>query len=226
MNLRVPSPATSRVWVLAAGAAGLAGCSEAGGDLVVWLEASADHPLAPLGVIAVFIASGFVAAPLSVVMIPTMVVFGPLEGSLWTAVGATLSGGLFFWLGSRGARLAGRLRRRDADRSRLATLLGRNGVAAVVIARNLPLGPYPVVNLALGATAIRLPQFLVGNLIGLAPWIGLYASTGAEARTLLTSPSPETWWRLAAVVALLVAAGALGSRWLSRRLPPSEPADG
>jgi uncharacterized membrane protein YdjX (TVP38/TMEM64 family) len=202
---------------LAVGATALTGCDTAPIDVVGWIESSAGHPLAPFVVIAVFIVSGFVAAPLSLVMIPTIVVFGPLAGSLWTVIGATLSGALFFWLGSRGSALVDRFRNQSSGGTSLGRLVERNGVVAVAIARNLPLGPYPVVNLALGASPIRMSHFLIGNLIGLTPWIVLYAATGSQARQLLENPSPETWMRLGAVFLVLVGLTYVTSRALARR---------
>jgi uncharacterized membrane protein YdjX (TVP38/TMEM64 family) len=188
------------------------GCSAAADDLVDRLERVSDHPLSPLFVVLIFVAGGFVAAPLTVVMVPTILIYGPILGSLWTVIGATLSGGLFFWLGSRGATLFPRLRPNDGDRSRIGRLIERNGILAVAIARNLPLGPYSVVNLALGATPITLPRFVIGNLLGLLPWIALHALSGAEIRTLLTNPEPAVWVRLAFIVAVIVALAVATSR--------------
>ncbi len=201
------------------------GCSNFGSGLVRWIETTADHPLAPFGVIAVFVLSGFVGAPLSLVMIPTIIVYGPALGTLWTVIGATLGGVLFFWLGARGGSVLKRLNSGPDASSRLGRLLESNGIVAVAVARNLPLGPYPVVNLALGASPVRLPQFVIGNLIGLAPWIALYAVTGAEARALIADPSPETWVRAAAVLAVVVVVSLLVSRKLRRRAPAAD-ADG
>jgi phospholipase D1/2 len=196
----------------------ISGCSSGADELVGWLETAADHPLSPLLVIGVFIASGFVAAPLSVVMIPTIVIYGPVFGSLWTVIGASLAGGLFFWLGSRGADLADRFRGKTADRSRIGDLMERNGIVAVAIARNLPLGPYPLVNLALGASPVSLPQFLVGNAIGLTPWILVYAITGSEVKALLSNPSPEAWMRLGLTLVVVVFVAILVSRRIGGRL--------
>jgi uncharacterized membrane protein YdjX (TVP38/TMEM64 family) len=222
---RPPDSAGARLLAIAVVVTAAAGCGGAGDELVRWIETSADHPLAPLGVIAIFIASGFVAAPLSLIMIPTIVVYGPALGTLWTVIGATLSGVLFFWLGARGATVVGRFRRDTDTSSRLGRLMGDNGIVAVAIARNLPLGPYPVVNLALGASPVRLPQFVIGNLIGLAPWIALYAVTGAEVRALIADPSPSTWLRAAAVLAVVAVVSLLVSRKLRRGAPAAD-ADG
>jgi uncharacterized membrane protein YdjX (TVP38/TMEM64 family) len=207
-----------RLAVVVAALVVASGCSGAADELVGWLESVADHPLAPLIVVAIFIASGFVAAPLSLIMIPTIVVYGPVFGSLWTAIGATLGGALFFWFGSKGGTLVGRLRKASADRSTIGHLVERNGVVAVAIARNLPLGPYPVVNFALGATPISMPQFLIGNLIGLLPWIAVYALTGAELRALLTDPSPDTLLRFGLTIAAVILIVAAASHLVRRRM--------
>jgi uncharacterized membrane protein YdjX (TVP38/TMEM64 family) len=211
------APVAWRTAVVVALMLAATGCSDSTDRLVAWLEAAAEHPLSPLIVIAVFVASGFVAAPLSLIMVPTIVVYGPYLGSLWTVVGASLAGALFFWLGSRGADLAARFGRAKTDRRGLSKLVERNGVAAVAIARNLPLGPYPVVNLALGASPITLPQFLAGNLIGLTPWIAVYAITGAELRTLLSEPTPEAWLRLALTLVAVAALVAVVSAVVASR---------
>jgi phospholipase D1/2 len=181
-------------------------------------------------VIAVFVTTGFVAAPLTAVMVPTIVVLGPLHGSLWTLVGATASGALFFWLGARGSALAGRLGARPALKDRVTRLLEGNGILAVALARNLPLAPYPIVNLALGASPLRLPDFLVGNLLGLLPWVALYAAAGAELRPLLESPSPRSLVvagiSIACLVVVAAAARRLATRLLARPRPTGEPPAG
>lgn len=197
------------------------GCGAPLSELAVWLEAGRDHPAAPLLVIAVFLASGFVAAPLSAVMVPTILVFGPFAGSAWTFLGATASAALFFRLGAGGSALGRRLGARISPDGPLAQLLARDGILAVAALRNLPLAPYPVVNLALGALPLRFADFMIGNTIGLAPWVLLYALTGARLRDLVAEPSPAgaAWACLA--IAALVGAGLggarLATRWLERR---------
>jgi uncharacterized membrane protein YdjX (TVP38/TMEM64 family) len=177
-------------------------------------------------VIAVFVASGFVAAPLSVVMVPTIVVFGPVTGVLLTLVGASLSGALFFALGSTGSSIVGRAVDRLSFAGALARLLRTDGVFAVAVARNLPLGPYPIVNLALGASPVRFAHFMVGNLIGLLPWLILYAFAGSQLRSLLEDPDPGTAVLFGigivtiAVLTFLITRGA--SAFISRRRSETE----
>jgi uncharacterized membrane protein YdjX (TVP38/TMEM64 family) len=206
-------------------AALLGGCSVTP-EVSSWLETSRHHPWAPVVVVAVFVASGFVAAPLSAIMVPTILVFGPLYGSLWTLIGASASGALFFLLGARGAHLVERLAPRPVVADRLKRFLDTNGVLAVATARLIPIAPYPIVNLALGASRLRLIDFLFGNALGLLPWVILYAATGAQVRTLLSDPSPTTVLSALIAVACLAAvslATAHGaSRLLARLRPPGD----
>jgi uncharacterized membrane protein YdjX (TVP38/TMEM64 family) len=176
--------------------------------------------------IALFVASGFVAAPLSAVMLPTLVIFGPVAGSLWTIIGATLSATLFFQLGATGSAVMRRFAGRFSGHRKLNRFLEEDGILAVAIARNLPLAPYPVVNLALGASPVRFDHFLIGNSIGLLPWILLYAAAGSQLRRLLAEPSLDSaLWTVLGFLAL-IGATLLGaraaSRWLVRRRPTGD----
>lgn len=213
---------------LLAAALGLAvlstGCAGSGDSLTGWIEAAQGHPLGPLVVLAAFLVSGFVAAPLTLVMLPTIVIYGPLGGGVLTMVGATLAGALFFQLGARGAGLAARLGAADLERGKLAPLLRRNGIVAVAIARNVPVAPYPIVNFAFGASPVRFRDFLIGNTIGLLPWVVLYSLTGDQLRELAADPSPGRLALLALCIAALIALAALVGKLFRQYAPdPGEP---
>jgi uncharacterized membrane protein YdjX (TVP38/TMEM64 family) len=176
-------------------------------------------------VVAVFVASGFVAAPLSAVMMPTMVLFGPIEGSLWTIVGATASAALFFHLGAGGSAFAERFGARLPVGDRMRRFLESNGIVAVAVARNLPLAPYPLVNLALGASPVTFRHFMIGNSIGLLPWVALYAVAGAQILNLLAAPRASALaWAVLGLVCIVGAtiAAARGASLLLGRYQPSD----
>jgi uncharacterized membrane protein YdjX (TVP38/TMEM64 family) len=224
MNAHSDSPWARRP--LFAAAVGLAvlstGCAGSGEGLTAWIEAAQGHPLGPLVVLAAFLVSGFVAAPLTLVMLPTIVIYGPLGGGALTMVGATLAGALFFQLGASGAGLANRFGVADLEGGTLRPLLKRNGIVAVAIARNVPVAPYPVVNFAFGASPVRFRDFLVGNTIGLLPWVVLYSLTGDQLRELAADPSPARLAVLALCIAALIALAALVGK-LFRQYGPNTP---
>lgn len=195
------------------------GCDTSGAAFTGWIEAAHGHPLGPLAMILAMVASGFVAAPLTLTMIPAMVVFGPAFGSLWTLIGATISAAVFFQLGSQGAAAARRVGAPRLLHHRLGRLLERNGVVAVALARFLPLAPYPIVNLALGSTRVRFRDFMVGNLLGLVPWVGLYAVAGDRLRDLIATPSAGGAAALVLAVSAVATMSVAAAYGVSRFLP-------
>lgn len=205
-----------RICIVFAAMAATSGCRGSQETLLTWIEAAQSHPAGPIAVVAAFLASGFVGAPLTLLMVPTIVIFGPFAGSVIILIGATLAGALFFQLGAGGAGLARRVGLPSFDRSRLAPLLERNGIVAVAIVRNVPVAPYPVVNLAFGASTVRLRDFLIGNTIGLMPWIALYALAGEQLRELALDPSPTRVAVVALCFAGIIGLSALVARWLKR----------
>ena len=54
----------------------------------------------------------------------------------------------------------------------------------MVALRALPVAPFTLVNLAAGAGAIRLSDFILGTLIGMAPGLELIAVLGDRLRLL------------------------------------------
>jgi len=168
------------------------------------LESLEEHPLVPIAVVALVVLSACVAMPLSVVVLAVMALLGPVEGGLWSAVGAALSAGLTFALGRTLSEPLGRFDRVRRARSRLEPVLDRSGVMAVAVARNLPLGPYPVVNLALGALPVRFWSFMGGNLLGLLPWFVVWAAAVAGVGEL--AEGAWIWGALAAAFAVAVLA--------------------
>jgi uncharacterized membrane protein YdjX (TVP38/TMEM64 family) len=103
--------------------------------------------------------------------------FGLLEGTLLVAVSVTL--------GSCGAFLIGRFLLRGAVQrhlqSRLALVargLAREGAFYLFALRMIPAVPFFVVNVAMGATTLRLGTFAWVSAIGMLPAIVAYVNAG------------------------------------------------
>jgi uncharacterized membrane protein YdjX (TVP38/TMEM64 family) len=117
----------------------------------------------------------------------------------------------------------GRLVRRDTVRrlagprlNRLSAALYHRGALAVAVVRLLPIAPYVVVNLVMGAMRIRLRDFVLGSLVGIVP--GMLAATvlSEQISRLLVAPAEINGWLIAIAVVLLVTVVYLGQRWLRR----------
>lgn len=180
-------------------------------DGLVALLRTGGEQLGPPGAVLLFALACMLAVPLSLLAIVTILAFGPLTGALYGLLGASLGAAASFiagrWLGQAAIdRLAG-------PRLRLVSRkLGERGVLSVIAIRLVPAAPFAVVNMAAGASTIRLADFLLGNLIGMLPLFLISASFATQIQEATRQPG---WLSLG----LLVLTGLLvgGASWLLRR---------
>jgi uncharacterized membrane protein YdjX (TVP38/TMEM64 family) len=76
---------------------------------------------------------------------------------------------------------------------------------AIAVIRILPVAPFSVVNAVIGASHIRLKDFLIGTAIGMAPGIAITVIFVDRITAAVTDPGPGTYAALAAVAAVVVA---------------------
>ena len=129
---------------------------------------------APIAVTLVFTILAFLGAPQFVLIAATVAVFGASEGIImsWSATMVSAITGYVLGrlgganvvqkiLGGRGARLLG--------------FIGKNGFLTSLLVRQVPTGPFVLVNLALGASNVRASWFFAGTGLGILPKIFLIA---------------------------------------------------
>jgi len=180
------------------------------------LALDAGSPLSPLIVVAGFVLAGCVAFPVIILILVTAALFGPWLGMAYAAAGVAASAAVFYaagaWLGSEQLRhLAGR------RWPRLGRWLKRRGLLAVVALRVLPMAPFSVVNLAIGASGIGLLDFALGTAIGMAPGLVALSFVGSRILEIIRNPGAgELAWLLAAAVSWI--AVAFGAQALVSRL--------
>jgi phospholipase D1/2 len=144
-----------------------------------------------------------------------VIAFGPWLGFVYGICGMLVAGLASF--------LPGRLVRRDTVRrlagprlNRLSAALYHRGALAVAVVRLLPIAPFVVVNLVMGAMRIRLRDFILGSLVGILP--GMLAATvlSEQVSRLLAEPSEINGWLVAVAAALLISLVYVAQRWLRR----------
>ena len=138
-------------------------------------------PAAPAIVVAGYVVASALMVPLTVLIVATILIFGPWLGIVQALAGSLCAAAVTYAVGRalwRDAveRLAGR------HLDRLTSRLSRQGVLAVAIVRLLPIAPFTVINLVAGGLRIRFVQFMVGSLLGLVPGILLLALLGTAVR--------------------------------------------
>lgn len=108
--------------------------------------------------------------------------FGTPAATLYIVLGVTLGATLSFVVGRVLGRafVERRLKGRAGAVSQAVTKRGPWGVAA---ARMLPIAHFGLSNYAFGATAARLPSYLLGTVLGILPASVAYVALGAAVST-------------------------------------------
>ncbi|NIQ03162.1 MAG: hypothetical protein GWM98_24565, partial [Nitrospinaceae bacterium] len=170
-----------------------------------------DHPAAPFWALGSFLVGGLIAVPVTILIAVTVLIFGPIQGFLYSLAGTGLSAllvyGIGHWMGRNTvSRLAG------TRLNRLSRMLGKKGLMTVITVRTLPIAPFSVVNLVAGASHIRFRDYALGTLIGMVP--GMAALVVLVDRFGFTLKEPS----FGSVAVLFLVSAAIGTAaWGVRR---------
>lgn len=170
-----------------------------------------DVPFAPLIVIAVYIVGTLLLVPITLMLVVTGLVFGTWPGLAYAFGGALASSLVIYWLGMRlGNNWLRRLfgERIDALNKRVA----RRGVRAVLAMRLVPVAPFAVVNVVVGASRISLRDYVLGTMLGMAPGIILKVVFTDQLAQAAES-SNFAMLRQLGIAALVIIVVGLGIRW-------------
>lgn len=129
---------------------------------------------APIAVTLVFTLLAFWGAPQFVLIAATVAVFGTSEGVIMSWIATMVSALVGYIIGRMGG--APLLEKMLGGRGkRLMNFIGKNGFLTSFVVRQVPTGPFILVNLALGATSVRASWFIAGTGLGILPKILLVA---------------------------------------------------
>ena len=159
----------------------------------------ADGPWGVPAIILTFCACAFIGVPQFLLIGIAIYAFGPLWGAIWSWVATLCSGTVTFWLG----RFFGdaTLNRLGEGRiKRFADFVARNAFAASAIVRNVPTGPFLMVNMLFGAIRAKFLHYLGGMALGVIPKIALVAF-GLQA--IQAALAGNIWLAAAAAIAAL-----------------------
>jgi phospholipase D1/2 len=181
----------------------------------------AQSTFAPLYAVALFVLGGLVVFPVIVLIAATAAALGPWVGALSATVGVLLSSLLLFMIG----RLMGHKRLQavlGARALRVQKRIAGRGVVAVAMIRMVPIAPFTLVNILAGASQLRLGDFLIGTLLGMAPGIITMAALGAQIADFAKNASWSNVVPLGLTIVLWIAvclAVQFLVTWLSGRRP-------
>jgi uncharacterized membrane protein YdjX (TVP38/TMEM64 family) len=136
------------------------------------------------GFMAVYIAQTAFSLPgAAILSLAAGAIFGPLMGTVYAVIAATLGATLAFLvtryllrdavLGKFGPKLEG-----------LNRELEERGLNYLLFLRLVPLFPFFLINLAAGLTRLPLRTFFIGTLLGIIPGGFVYVNAGASLATI------------------------------------------
>lgn len=182
-------------------------------NLTPFLEAARANVWAPLVAIAAFIVLATMGAPQIVLITAIVAVFGPWFGLLYSWIGKVIACAIGFGIGRfSGADFV--KRRSNESVKKAMALLARRGFWASALIRLVPTVPSVLINIAAGATPIRLRDFIAGTALGSVPKMALLAFGGHAAIVAVQQNKAWAWGVLALVVLLWAALAYAGKRWL------------
>lgn len=176
--------------------------------LSYWAEELKRWPATPLIVLAFYVIGGLVLLPISLTIAATGLVFGAWPGLAYAAIGTLASALATYGVGAsighdRLNRLGGA---RVAALSRKAASKGLRSVIAI---RIVPIAPFAVINAILGASHVRLRDYILGTCLGMAPGMLIKVFFADQLADAALASDEHTLWALAAAAVLIVVVGML-----------------
>jgi phospholipase D1/2 len=153
-----------------------------------WLRVAGSQPWGGGIVVAGFILGGLVCFPVTVLIAATAAVFGPWYGFAYAFLGVIGSALTTYGIGFLFGRSA--LQQMLGEKlDKLHARLKAQGVLAIAAIRAIPIAPFTIVNLAAGATGIRLTDYVAGTVLGMLPGLVVMAVLGHQIVALVSNPS-------------------------------------
>lgn len=181
------------------------------------LQALGRNPAGPLVLVMLFILGGLAFFPVTVLIAATAIVMGPVLGFVTALAGCLASAAVSFWVGRRAGR--GWLERFGGNAvNRVSHRLAARGILTVAVLRVVPVAPFAVINIVAGASHLRLTDFLIGTLMGMAPGTLAFSVFGDQLEEALRNPDPASFVILAAIGAVAVGLGWVADRVIGRRI--------
>jgi uncharacterized membrane protein YdjX (TVP38/TMEM64 family) len=180
--------------------------------ITAWQQSVKGSPGAPYLVAAAYVVGSLVFFPVTILSVATVLTFGPAAGNTYALAGWILGASVGYGIG----RLLGRDLLHKMAGPRLDRLIRQaelHGIVAVLTMRLLPVAPFTLVNLFVGASYIRFRDFIFASVLGRIPGIVALTLVGVQFENALRAPGVRNF----ALLGLIVLLALLALVWLSRR---------
>ncbi|GGX88182.1 hypothetical protein GCM10007160_14480 [Litchfieldella qijiaojingensis] len=145
-----------------------------------------DSSWAVLIVMAAYTGASLVMFPLSLLVVLTGLMFGPLWGFGYSLAGTLAASVFTYWVGRRLGREA-LLRHGGKRLVGLSRYLAGRGIRTMTVISLLPLAPFTLTNMLAGAFHLRFRDYLLGSLIGIVPGLAGIILLSSQLGSLVTA---------------------------------------
>lgn len=181
------------------------------GYLARWAGAWRESPARHLYLILAYVIGSVLLVPITLLILVTAIVFGPLLGSLYSLIGgmagALATYALGYLLGKDFVEKIAGPKWRSVEQK-----IEQTGIIAVATLRLLPVAPFTVVNIVSGAFKVPLRDYVVGSVLGLVPGILVTNLFAHQFESAIRNPGIGTFLLLLALIVISV----FGTVWLKR----------
>ena len=137
---------------------------------------------APILFLLLYTLATVLFVPGSVLTVAGGALFGPVWGTLWNLIGATLGAALRLFIIARYVASDWVAARASERLARLIRGVEEEGWRFVAFVRLVPLFPFNLVNYAFGLTRIRLGEYMLASFVCMAPGALAYTYLGYAGR--------------------------------------------
>ena len=166
--------------------------------------------LGPIIYIIMFSLVPLTLFPDSILAISSGLIFGLVNGYIYTAIGALIGGTISFYISRK---LGKKLTKEKLDK--VENMINERGFFIVLMLRLIPLFPFDVISYGSGLTSIRYKDFLLATFFGTIPGIFVFVNIGAQSVNI---GSKSFYLSIAALILLLVVSIILKNRFISKNL--------
>lgn len=157
--------------------------AEAATEIGAWLVSLRQQPLVYALILALVTAS---MLPPILIIIMGGFLFGAIKGAMISSVAYLLGAIGSFYIGRYfGQQMVARIAKRRPSIHALNMAIERKGLLIVLLSRLAVVFPYNVLNVVLGASRVRLRQYILGTWLGTLPVIIAHSILGETAPGLL-----------------------------------------
>jgi uncharacterized membrane protein YdjX (TVP38/TMEM64 family) len=193
-------------------------------NVIAFTESFSRYWWAPLLLMLAYTPASMVMFPRPLITMAIVVTFGPWEGLVYAMTGVLLAALAGYFLGRMVNR--NRVRRIAGPKlNKISQVLQHRGIVAVALVRFVPIAPYQVVNIVMGAMRVKPRDFVVGTFLGMLP--GALAATvlSDQVAAALRDPAKINGWVIAGAVCGFAALAYFGHLML-QRMGRNHPHDG